>query len=50
MARVSVRPISQDSSSASRKLRTIATPPPLGVGTLWELRSLGTSITLRARA
>jgi len=36
--------------SAIRKLRTIATPPPRGVGTECELRALGTSIKLRANA
>jgi hypothetical protein len=33
-----------------RKLRTIATPPPLGVGTECELLALGISIKLRAKA
>ncbi|MNH36131.1 hypothetical protein D3C76_1122890 [compost metagenome] len=35
---------------ANKNVSTIATPPPLGVGTVCELRALGTSITLRASA
>jgi hypothetical protein len=36
--------------NAIRQLKTIATPPPRGVGTECELRALGISIKLRASA
>lgn len=46
----SATPKKPRSSIANKKLITIETPPPRGVGMEWELRSLGTSITLLASA
>ncbi|MNG42125.1 hypothetical protein D3C84_1317840 [compost metagenome] len=44
------KPMPAINGKASKKLTTIATPPPRGVGTECELRVLGMSIRLRARA
>ncbi|MNE26500.1 hypothetical protein D3C80_1198690 [compost metagenome] len=46
----SITPMPQANGKDSRKASTIATPPPLGVGTSWELRSFGTSMRLRLSA
>ncbi|MND98223.1 hypothetical protein D3C80_905640 [compost metagenome] len=42
--------VQTSAGNAIRKLRTMATPPPRGVGTECELREFGISIKLRAKA